>query len=104
MVSAQWFTLWRMVIAAWTMPEVLHGQHGDQAVALLRRYFAIGDDGQPNFTGSMFERFDGGGDAPHVVDRFTAADMVAVSMLSVDVPAAPHCASSIPASTTSTRY
>ncbi|WP_370623713.1 DUF6308 family protein [Williamsia muralis] len=80
-------TLWRMTIAAWTMPEVLHKQHSDQAAALLRRYFDIGTEGQPNFTGSMFERFDGGGDAPHVVDRFTAADMVAVSMLSVDVPA-----------------
>ncbi|PHV66619.1 hypothetical protein CSW57_09955 [Williamsia muralis] len=81
-------TLWRMTIAAWAIPEVLHGQHSDQAAALLRRYFDIGTEGQPNFTGSMFERFDGGGDAPHVVDRFTAADMVAVSMLSVDVPAA----------------
>jgi hypothetical protein len=70
------------------MPEVLGEQHGDQAAALLRRYFRIGDEGQPNFTGSMFERFDGGGDAAHVVDRFTAADLVAVSMLSVDVPAA----------------
>lgn len=77
-----------MTIAAWTMPEVLQKQHGDQAVDLLRRYFDLGADGQPNFTGSMFERFDGGGDAPQAVDRFTAADLVAVSMLSVDVPAA----------------
>ena len=39
----------------------------------------------------MFDRFDGGGDAPEVVDGFTAADLVAVSMLSVDVAAArPH--------------
>ncbi|MFJ6099306.1 DUF6308 family protein [Williamsia muralis] len=67
---------------------MLDVQHGDQAAALLRRYFRIGDEGQPIFTGAMFERFDGGGDAPHVVDRFTAADLVAVSMLSVDVPAA----------------
>jgi hypothetical protein len=40
-----------MVIAAWTTPEVLHEQHGDQAAALLRRYFRIGSEGQPNFTG-----------------------------------------------------
>ncbi len=77
-----------MTSAVWTMPNVLHEQHGEQTVTLLRRYFRIGDGGQPDFTGSMFERFDGGGDAPEVVDRFTAADLVAVSMLSVDVPAA----------------
>lgn len=77
-----------MTVAAWVMPEVLDEQHSDQAIALLRRYFYLGADGQPDFTGAMFERFDGGGDAPQVVDRFTAADLVAVSMLSVDVPAA----------------
>ena len=87
-VSPQWVTVRRMTIAAWTMPEVLHQQHGDQAVELLRRYFELGTDGRPNFTGSMFERLDGGGDATQVADRFTAADLVAVSMLSVDVPAA----------------
>jgi hypothetical protein len=30
------------------MPEVLHGQHGSQAVDLLRRYFGVGDEGQLN--------------------------------------------------------
>lgn len=77
-----------MTIAVWTTPEVLNPRHSDQAAGLLRRYFETGAEGQPNYTGSMFERFDGGGDASEVVDRFTAADLVAVSMLSVEVPAA----------------
>jgi hypothetical protein len=35
----------------------------------------------------MFERFAGGGDAAAVQNRFTAEDVVAVSMLAVNVPA-----------------
>ncbi|KAJ8145179.1 hypothetical protein OY671_001723 [Metschnikowia pulcherrima] len=39
-------------------------------------------------SGSRFERSAGGGDRPETVDRFTADDLVAVSLLSVNVP--PH--------------
>lgn len=69
------------------MPEVLDGEHRNQAADLLRRYFNLGADGHPDFTGAMFERFAGGGDRPEVADQFTTADLVAVSMLSVNVPA-----------------
>lgn len=42
-------------------------------------------NGHPVYSGRFFERLDGGGDRPEVCDRFTAADLVAVQMLSVDV-------------------
>lgn len=57
------------------------------AVRFLRRYYA---DGHPGFSGRHFERLGGGGDAPAVKDRFTSDDLVAVTMLSVQVP--PHTA------------
>jgi hypothetical protein len=59
------------------------------APELLTRYFTARwqPNGQPAYTGAMFERLGGGGDRTEVADRFTAEDIVAVSMLSVDVPA-----------------
>jgi hypothetical protein len=44
------------------------------------------DDRTPFYTGAAFERFAGGGDHPLVANMFTADDLVAVSMLSVQVP------------------
>ncbi len=55
------------------------------AVAALQRYFAPLPTG--GFTGAYFERLGGGGDRADVADTFTAEDVVAVSMLSVTVPA-----------------
>lgn len=55
------------------------------AVEYVRRYFAIQGSGRPVFTGSKFETFAGGGDVVEP-NRITANDLVAVSMLSVDVP------------------
>jgi hypothetical protein len=49
-------------------------------------YLAAGGDG-PRFTGSRFETLGGPGDAPEVADRFTPADLLAVTTLSVQVPA-----------------
>lgn len=54
-----------------------------RAVDLLQRYFST--DGPTHFTGAYFDRFAGGGDRPEVADQFTSDDVVAVSMLSVDV-------------------
>ena len=71
----------------WLLPAALDQEHTNDAVGLLRRYFEVDTEGHPKFTGAMFERFGGGGDALECADRFTAADIVAVSMLSVDVPA-----------------
>jgi hypothetical protein len=94
-----------MVIAAWTMPEVLDEQHGDQAAALLRRYFRIGGKGQPTFTGSMFERFDGGGKMHRMSSTASPPPIWSPSACSASTfPPRPHCGSSIPASTTSTTY
>lgn len=59
----------------------------DEAAEMhLRDYFAE-DAGRSAFSGAWFERLDGGGDRPEVANRFTAEDLVAVTALSVDVPA-----------------
>lgn len=60
------------------------GRCGELAVTALQLYCNGTDrEGQPLFTGSRFERF-ADGDHP---DTFTTSDVVAVSMLSVNVPA-----------------
>ena len=38
-----------------------------------------------NYTGGQFELFAGGGDRPEVADRFTTEDIVAVSLLGVEI-------------------
>jgi hypothetical protein len=59
-----------------------------RTLTCLRDYFAPVDDwrGKSGFTGSVFETFAGGGDKPDVKNRFTAADLVAVALLGVNVP------------------
>ncbi|MFE6233751.1 DUF6308 family protein [Cellulosimicrobium sp. NPDC057862] len=69
-----------------TVPEILTPPFRADAVSLLRSYFGP-ISGATGWTGSRFERFAGGGDGSDVADRFTAADLVAVTLLSVDVPA-----------------
>ncbi len=54
---------------------------GEQAVDLVDLYFNSAE-----YTGGQFERFAGGGDRPEIADRFTADDIVAVSLLSVRIP------------------
>jgi Family of unknown function (DUF6308) len=58
------------------------------AADLVHRYFEgrQDDDRTPLYTGAAFERLSGGGDHPDVANLFTADDLVAVSMLSVQVP------------------
>jgi hypothetical protein len=69
------------------LPVVVADPH--RAADLVHRYFeGRHDDGRtPLHTGGAFERLAGGGDRPDVVDVFTADDLVAVSMLNVQVPA-----------------
>jgi Family of unknown function (DUF6308) len=59
-----------------------------RAADLVLRYFEgrRDHDRTPLYTGAAFERFAGSGDHPRVANVFTAADLVAVSMLSVQVP------------------
>ena len=59
----------------------------EAAAALLEAYFRRDEDARPCFTGANFERIGGGGDRLDVRERFTAEDIVAVTMLSVRVPA-----------------
>ena len=61
---------------------------GDRCVDDLRSYFEPSGDSASGwkFSGAMFERFAGGGDAPGVRDVLAPADIVAVSFLSVSVP------------------
>jgi hypothetical protein len=59
-----------------------------QAIEHLRSYFepdrAPGK--MPHYAGSRFEFFAGGGDRPETAHRITLDDLVAVTMLRVDVP------------------
>jgi len=74
-------------IAQWALPNELMSTDLGPAAELLSTYFHTKlDDGVPYYSGAMFETFAGGGDAPGVANAFTAADLVAVSLLSVDVP------------------
>ncbi|MET7132644.1 DUF6308 family protein [Cellulosimicrobium sp. MI9406] len=69
------------------VPPVLTPPLRGEAVKHLRRYFGpVG--ATTGWAGSRFERLAGGGDRPETADRFTADDLVAVSLLSVNVP--PH--------------
>ncbi len=55
------------------------------AVRDVREYFATKENGRPAYTGSHFETL--GGSENVDPNRITATDLIAVSMLSVDVPA-----------------
>jgi Family of unknown function (DUF6308) len=60
----------------------------DQACRDLRLYFGVGLGRRklPPFTGGRFELLDGGGDRPDTCNRFTASDILAIGMLSVQLP------------------
>lgn len=72
----------------WDRPAILDEGNKDRAVGHLVNYVADrpGHTG-PRYTGSMFTELGGGGDRPDVAHAFTAEDMVAVSTLSVHIPA-----------------
>ena len=61
----------------------------DQTCQDLRLYFGVGlETGQlPPYAGGRFELLDGGGDRADVRDRFTASDIVALRLLSIELPA-----------------
>lgn len=58
----------------------------NRAVEHIRTYFGQLPNGRPKYTGSRFETLGGGGDR-NEPNRITATDLIAVSMLSVYVPA-----------------
>lgn len=57
----------------------------DSAVTDIQDYFATMENGRPKYSGSRFETL--GEDVDIDPNQITAIDLVAVSMLSVDVPA-----------------
>jgi Family of unknown function (DUF6308) len=57
----------------------------DFATCLVKGYLATDAVGRARYTGSYFERIGGGGDQPEVASKFTAEDLLAVSMLSVRI-------------------
>jgi hypothetical protein len=58
----------------------------DFATCLVRRYLAPDPaTGRARYSGAYFERIGGGGDRPEVAFQFTAEDLLAVTMLSVQV-------------------
>lgn len=65
-------------------PAVITQKRTADAAEMLRRYYYVNSRGIPAYSGSQFEAI-----AAHCSDAYTisAADIVAVSMLSVDVPA-----------------
>ena len=62
-------------------PEDLEPFLDDGAADRLRTYFTTGQ-----YTGGRFERIAGGGDRLEVANRFSADDIVAVGLLSVQIP------------------
>lgn len=73
-----------MTIDGMAMPPIFAPENSQAAVGTLRAYFRA--DPAPKFSGSWFERFAGGGDRTETANEFTADDLVAVTLLSVDVP------------------
>lgn len=69
------------------LPEILDSAHVDQAAALVKEYYTETYKRGEIQTGAHFESWMGGGDAPEVVNTITADDLIAVTFLSVDVPA-----------------
>lgn len=57
----------------------------ETAAGHLKKYFEIMPNKRPRYSGSKFETFTGGGDVINP-NQITAADLIAVSMLSVHVP------------------
>jgi hypothetical protein len=74
----------------WAVPDFLAEPNDPDrqrwAATVLKTYFhERREDGDPLYTGAVFDRLAGGGAAPKVADRFTADDLTAVTMLSVSI-------------------
>lgn len=67
------------------LPLALRPGSEERALSLLRRYFAT-DGKDPRFAGSRYDAWDSTGTRTADVDRFTADDLVAVSILNAHVP------------------
>jgi len=66
--------------------NVLDAIGEEDAITYVAEYFGLASSGRPSYSGSRFETFADGGDE-NEPNRITAEDLIAVSMLSVHVPA-----------------
>ena len=71
-------------MSSFTQEAIIGALDEPAAVGHLREYFGLGSG--PGFTGRLFQRIGGRGDADDVADRVTADDLIAVEALSVQVP------------------
>lgn len=70
------------------LPQALTQEDNTAALDLLHCYYGKGPHAHHRpFTGAWFDSWDSTGTRAQDVDRFTADDLVAVSFLSVDIPA-----------------
>ncbi|MEJ5943678.1 DUF6308 family protein [Pseudokineococcus basanitobsidens] len=67
------------------LPAALSTDDDSAVLDLLRRYYRRPPDGEHGFTGSAFDTWDPSGTRATSADVFTADDVVAVSLLSVDL-------------------
>ena len=65
------------------IPDVAGPERTDEAVGHLKTYFGLSDGAA--YTGAHFERLAGGGDRPGTRDVVCADDLIAVTMLSVEI-------------------
>jgi hypothetical protein len=70
------------------LPTVLENPEDDGAVAVIEQYYGLNGHNPNGYTGASFDTWDSTGTRRDDTNQFTADDLVAVSMLSVDVPAA----------------
>lgn len=71
------------------LPRLLRSADDSRAIDVLTKYYSLGAYAGPKYyTGAYFDTWDSAGTRARDADRFTADDMVAVSLLSVSVPAA----------------
>lgn len=75
------------LIEVMNLPEILDSAHIEQAAELVTEYYTKTYKRGEVQTGARFESWMGGGDAPEVANTITADDLIAVTFLSVDVPA-----------------
>lgn len=69
-----------------TLEELLAAVQAERAVTVLRTFF-VDSETTRSFAGSRFESLCGGGDRVEAANRVVADDLVALSMLSVNVAA-----------------
>ncbi len=74
-----------MTTKGFTLPRCLRDEGDSSAVSILQNYFAPMAGGR-GFTGGRFDSFDPNGNRAESANVFNSDDLVAVTLLSVNVP------------------